>query len=49
MGGSGQIAEQIRRVFKVFAAQHHLDGELPPYNRELFRAPPAKAGQMRLF
>ncbi len=49
MRGGGQIAEQIRRVFKVFAAQHHLDGALPPYNRELFRAPQAKSGQMRLF
>lgn len=49
MRGRGEIAQQIRRVFKVFAARHGLDGDLPDYNRSHFRAPMSASGQMRLF
>ncbi|HEX3999860.1 MAG TPA: PA0069 family radical SAM protein [Pirellulales bacterium] len=49
MRGSGEIAEQIRKVFRVFAAKHHLDGNLPDYNHSLFRSPQSASGQMRLF
>jgi DNA repair photolyase len=49
MRGSGEIAEQIRRVFRVFAARYKLDGDLPDYDRSLFRAPEPASGQLRLF
>ena len=49
MRGSGEIAEQIKKVFGVFAKKYHLDGDLPDYNRALFRPPQASGGQMRLF
>jgi DNA repair photolyase len=49
MRGTGEIAEQIRRVFQVFAARYHLDGALPEYNRADFRPPKAGNGQLRLF
>jgi DNA repair photolyase len=49
MHGSGEIAEQIGRVFEVFAARYHLDGELPEFNRAEFRPPKAPDGQMQLF
>ena len=49
MRGSGEIAEQIRRVFRVFAARHKLDRDLPDYNRAAFRPPLAASGQMRMF
>jgi DNA repair photolyase len=47
--GSGEIAEQIRRVFDVFAARYHLDGDLPDFNRAAFRPPKAPDAQMQLF
>jgi DNA repair photolyase len=49
MRGSGEIAEQIRRVFHVFAARYKLDGDLPDYDRSLFRPPQPTNAQMRLF
>jgi DNA repair photolyase len=49
MSGRGEIAEQIRRVFDVFAARHHLDGDLPDFNRAAFRQPKPTSGQMQLF
>ena len=49
MRGSGEIAEQIRKVFRVFRARYHLDRDLPDYNHSLFRRPQADSGQMRLF
>lgn len=49
MRGSGEIAEQIRKVFRVFRAKHHLDRDLPDYDHSLFRPPQAETGQMRLF
>jgi DNA repair photolyase len=49
MRGSGEIAEQIRRVFRVFAARYRLDGDLPEYNRSAFRPPQSASGQMRMF
>jgi DNA repair photolyase len=49
MRGTGDIAEQIERIFKVFAARYHLNGPLPAYNTAAFRPPLPKSGQMRLF
>jgi DNA repair photolyase len=49
MRGVGEIAEQIRRIFHVFAARHHLEGDLPDYNRSAFRPPQSASGQMQLF
>ena len=49
MRGNGEIASQISKVFRVFRAKHHLDGELPAYNHAAFRAPRSASGQLRLF
>ena len=49
MRGSGEIAEQIRRLFRVFAVRYHLDGDLPEYNRSAFRPPQSANGQMWMF
>ena len=48
MRGEGPVAEQIRQLFKLCAARHALDQELPAYDREQFR-PPSESGQLRLF
>ncbi len=52
MRGQGQIAQQINRVFKVFARRYGLDGKnhpLPPMSPASFRRPPTPGGQMMLF
>ncbi len=49
MRGSGEIAEQIREVFRLFAKRHRLDGNLPDYDCTRFRPPPPKSGQRWLF
>jgi DNA repair photolyase len=49
MVGRGLIAEQIRNLFRVFRQRYGLDGNMPPYNCDLFRPPVPKSGQMRLF
>lgn len=49
MRGGGEIAEQIRSIFKLFAAKNGLDGELPAHNRAAFRPPRGKGGQAWLF
>lgn len=49
MRGEGPIAEQIQRVFRVFAKKHGLDGALPKVRCDLFRPPTGKSGQLRLF
>lgn len=46
--GTGEIAEQIRRTFQVFARRYGLDGPWPPLDTSQFR-PPRASGQMRLF
>lgn len=47
MVGSGEIAEQIEKLFRVFRHKHGLDGRLPPLDAGNFRPP--KSGQLRLF
>lgn len=49
MTGTGVIAEQIGRMFRVFVARHGLDGGLPPYDCTHFRPPRPRSGQGRLF
>jgi DNA repair photolyase len=49
MRGSGELAEQIRSLYRLFARKQGLDGELPPYDCSRFRPPKPKSGQMWLF
>lgn len=49
MSGTGELADQIGQVFKLFARRHGLDGGLPPYDCSRFVPPPDKSGQLRLF
>jgi DNA repair photolyase len=45
MCGTGEIAQQIGEMFRLFAKRHCLDGGLPAYDCTRFRPP----GQMWLF
>jgi DNA repair photolyase len=49
MCGSGEVAQQIARLFRVFARRHGLDGHLPPLDCSRFRPPRPRSGQLRLF
>jgi DNA repair photolyase len=49
MVGSGELAEQIRNLFRLFAQKHGLDGDLPPLDCSRFRPPQPSSGQLRLF
>ncbi|MCA9060817.1 MAG: PA0069 family radical SAM protein [Planctomycetaceae bacterium] len=49
MSGTGEIAEQIRRMFQLFRRRYELDRSLPAQNCELFRPPKSASGQLRLF
>lgn len=49
MRGTGQIAEQIKQTFKLFARKHRLDKSLPKLSAEHFIRPRPSSGQLRLF
>ena len=49
MAGSGQIAEQIRNLFRVFVQKQNLQGKLPPHDFSQFQPPTPRSGQLRLF
>jgi DNA repair photolyase len=49
MTGTGEIAEQIGKVFRLFARKLGLDGRLPPYDCGSFRPPRNRNGQAMLF
>jgi len=49
MSGQGEIAEQIRKLFRVFQHRYGLDGKLSRHRCDLFRPPIPKTGQLRLF
>ena len=49
MRGRGEIADQIRETFKVFARKHGLDGRMPKLDASQFRPPTPSSGQLRLF
>lgn len=49
MRGTGELANQIRELFRLFARKHGLDGELPAYDCTRFRPPRTRSGQQWLF
>lgn len=49
MSGTGELAEQIGKIFEVFSRRLGLNGGLPPYNCTRFHPPPDAMGQGRLF
>jgi DNA repair photolyase len=49
MVGSGPVADQIKKMFRVFVKKLKLDAGLPPLNFSLFRPPTPHSGQLRLF
>ncbi len=49
MRGTGPLAEQIRRMFDVFAAKLGLQRRLPELRSDCFRHPRPSSGRMRLF
>lgn len=49
MRGTGEIADQIGRTFRIFAKRYGLDRKTPPLDVTQFRPPKPTSGQMRLF
>ena len=49
MRGSGELAEQIRSMFRVFAARHGLARRPPALDTTKFRRPETNPRQLRLF
>jgi DNA repair photolyase len=49
MSGSGAMAEQIKKLFRVMKKKYGLDGDLPPYDCTHFRRPSPKTGQLWMF
>lgn len=49
MRGSGEIANQLRQTFEVFAHKYGLDKKQPPLSTKHFRHPTSSSGQLRLF
>lgn len=49
MVGSGEVAEQIQRMFEVFRHKHGLDGSMPSHDFSQFERPLPRSGQRRLF
>ncbi len=49
MRGSGEMADQIAALFRLFARRLGLDGSLPAYDCTRFRPPLPTSGQLRLF
>jgi len=49
MRGTGEMADQISRMFHLFRKRFGLENELPPYDCTRFRAPLPTRGQLRLF
>ena len=49
MSGTGELAQQIGELFRLFARRYGLDGDLPAYDCTQFRPPLPQSGQLRLF
>jgi hypothetical protein len=49
MRGSGAMADQIARLFRLFARKHALDRNLDPCDCTRFRRPLPERGQLRFF
>jgi len=47
--GTGQVAEQIHQMFRVFQQKLGLDRPLPPLDYSRFRPPEEQTNQLRLF
>lgn len=49
MIGAGQLADQVRKLFRVFVQKHKLNQPLPPHDFSQFRHATPRSGQLRLF
>lgn len=49
MVGTGEIADQIKKMFRLFRSKYEMDSKLPPHDCSLFEPPVPNSGQMRLF
>lgn len=49
MRGTGELAEQIGNLFRVFARKHGLMANLPPLDTSNFRRPDDNSHQLKLF
>ena len=49
MRGEGEMAEQIKQTFKVFAKRLGLDQKMSPLDTSQFQRPTPSSGQLRLF
>ena len=49
MRGTGQMADQIKQTFRLFARKHGLDQPLPKLSAGHFIRPQPASGQLRLF
>ncbi|QDU96989.1 PA0069 family radical SAM protein [Lignipirellula cremea] len=49
MRGTGQIAEQIQKMFRIFAQKNNLARRLPPLDCTRFRPPETDPQQLKLF
>ena len=49
MIGEGEIAEQIRTMFRLFRQKHGLTSKMPPLDCSRFRPPQSPGGQLSLF
>lgn len=49
MVGTGEIAEQIHKLFHIFRQKFGMTAELPPHNCSIFQPPTPTSGQRRLF
>lgn len=49
MVGTGQIADQIKDLFRLFRRKHGLEGPMPQQDCSQFRPPLPTSGQLRLF
>ena len=49
MAGTGEMADQIKQMFRLFKQKYELDGKLPAQDCSQFRPPTPSSGQRRLF
>ena len=49
MVGTGEIADQIKQMFRLFRKKFDLHGQMPPHECTKFNPPVPRSGQLRLF
>jgi hypothetical protein len=49
MVGEGELADQIKTMFRVFRQKYALDAKMPPLGCGKFVAPQSASGQLQLF